>query len=353
MVKHVIIMAGGSGTRLWPASRRSTPKQFLDLGQGRSLFQATLERSMALAPEGMILVVTHQSQVQAIIEQAAAADPGRLVVLPEPIARNTAPAVAYACAFLAAAGEAEASVIVLASDHDIRPVERFRQDVAAAAELAAAERLVVFGIPPTRPETGYGYVESGTREGSGFLVQSFHEKPTPERAGEYLEAGTFFWNSGMFVFRVGTFLEEARRHAPEVAGPLEEVPYPAPQAAGVSVIPVTDALTAAYERLPAISIDYAIMERSDRVAMIRARFDWSDVGSWDEVARIAGDGGAAVSIDSEGSYVYADVPVALAGVKDLIVVVRDGVVLVCGKGSSQLVRGVVDRLKEAGPEDLL
>ena len=357
MVEHVIIMAGGSGTRLWPASRKNLPKQFLDVGQGQSLFWATLERSLALKPAGQILVVTHQSQVNAIRTQLADRDlpSGKIVILPEPIARNTAPAIMYACAYLRFLQQHDRSVIVLASDHIIGPTETFTADVGRAAQIASEGRLVVFGIPPTRPETGDGYVESAARHSSGYLVESFHEKPDTETARRYHEDDRFFWNSGMFTFRADTFIEEVDTHATEVAAPFANAVFQTECSGEIEVVSVTDELRSIYEKLPSVSVDYAVMEKSRRVAMVKAEFQWSDVGSWDEVARLLGDrdDGATVSVGASHNFVYSDIPVALAGVEDLIVVVKNGVAMVCRRGSSQLVKKVVDQIKEGGDPGLL
>lgn len=362
MIEHVAILAGGSGTRLWPASRRSSPKQFLDLGSGRSLFQRTLERSLGLRPRGRILVVTHESQAQAVRAQAAellaavpAAEAGRrLAILAEPVSRNTAPAIAYACAWLEARGEGGAPLIVLPADHVIEPPERFAAAVEMAAALATDGHLVVFGVRPTRPETGYGYIEAGERVGEGYLVRTFHEKPDEARARRYLDTGGFYWNSGMFTFTARSFLDEARALAPALAGPFLEA------RAALAASEPRDAIVAAgavlrrlYGDLRSISIDYAVMEKSRRVAVVEANFEWSDVGSWDEVARLGQAKGEVASVEGGGNFVLSDIPVALAGVSDLIVVIRDGVGLVCRKGSSQLVRDIVEQAKAKGRSDLL
>jgi mannose-1-phosphate guanylyltransferase/mannose-6-phosphate isomerase len=354
MVKHVVIMAGGTGTRLWPASRSKTPKQFLDLGTGRSLFQEALVRSLALGLEGEVFVVTHESQAPEIHRHTGAHPEGtrRTTILCEPVARNTAAAIAYPMALLEARGDADEPVLVLASDHLIRPVDQFVADVEKASVLAERGKLVVFGIPPTRPETGYGYVEAGEKQKPGLAVRSFHEKPDEPTAARYLAEGRFYWNSGMFAFTPATFLAELREHAPDVARPFDESSGWAEQDPGPARTAAPSAgLREVYDRLPAISVDYAVMERSRSVAMIPAGFQWSDVGSWDEVARLAGDeGNPALAVEAEGNFVHADVPVALAGVKDLLVVVKDGVVLICARGSSQLVRDLVAKAREERQE---
>lgn len=358
MVKHVVILAGGSGTRLWPASRAAFPKQFLALRRGKSLFQETLERASSLGIEGAIIVVTHKDHMDEIVKQWNSLSPvertqGR-IVLPEPIARNTAPAIAYAAAFLKNEGEAEESFIVLASDHLIEPVDQFQRDVEKAAQLAQQGFLVTFGIPPRGPDTGYGYVETGKEQPPGRRVRRFHEKPDRATAVSYVDKGNFYWNSGMFTFRVDVFLDELKRSAPEVVEPFEGISIETTERESVRVPKDLQTVQSAYEGLPSISIDYALMERSSNTSMVEATFDWSDVGSWDEVSRhFSAEKTEALEVDADGNFVYSDIPVAIAGISDLIVVVKKGVALICRKGSSQLVRDIVEELKQKKRKELL
>lgn len=346
MVGSVLILAGGSGTRLWPASTSARPKQFLDPGTGSSLLQMTVLRAAAVVPSGPILVVTHYSQAEEVSRQCATLEglADRVQVVAEPEMRNTAPAVALGLFHLARSGGtgAEEPTLVLASDHLIAPVEAFAADVEKADQLAREGYLVVFGIPPTRPETGYGYIEAGEPHGPGRLVAGFREKPDLETAREFLRRGTFSWNSGMFVFRRDVMLEELDRYEPAITAPFR------------------DTSLDFYASLPRRSLDHAVMERSDRVAMVETTFRWNDVGSWDEMAALAEEGafgpdpsGTAplVSVQSRNNYVFADTTVALCGVEDLIVVVREGRVLVARRGTGQLVKEVVDTLRARGEEE--
>jgi len=362
VVHHVVIMAGGSGTRLWPASRSRHPKQFLNLGTEKTLFQETLFRSFALGINGKIIIVTHREQVNFILDQinavfAADRSGFEIIVLAEPEARNTAPAVMLAARFLEAAGERESSVCVLPADHMIYPVENFKEDVNSAAGIAESGKLVTFGIEPTCPETGYGYIETGDRFKTGFLVSRFREKPDAETAREFLKQGNFFWNSGIFSFNVGVFLDEVKRYSPAIYDgfvPVNFTGYIKRTGENLFVIPSHGAVEAVYRKIPSISIDYAVMEKSRRTAMVKASFVWSDVGSWDEVSRVAEiDNGNVFTEDSKGNFVFSDMPVALVGVNDLLVIQKKGALLICRKGESQRTKSIVERIKKSGRDDLL
>ena len=358
-----LILAGGSGTRLWPASRAATPKQYLSFDGGPSYLQQALLRARAVSSD-LVVVVTSEDQVDTVAAQTAAlhAAPGRApcYIVGEPAARNTAPAVALGAGFasrVTGAGDGDAALLVLSSDHAIEPETAFAADVGAARRLAMRGWLTTFGIRPTRPDTGYGYLELGEQLTGGYRVAAFREKPDRASAERFLAAGGFLWNAGMFLFSLQLLRSELHRHAPAVAPllavpPLRtESPAPAPAAAGRPVVvPPSPELRAAYDGLKAISIDYALMERSDRVAAVPASFRWSDVGSWDELARIADGDPPAAAAEARGNAVFSDLPVALAGVDDLIVVVKNGAVLVTRKGRSQLVREAVQALGERRPD---
>lgn len=374
MPEATIIMAGGSGTRLWPASLRSHPKQLLRIGSVYSLIQQAMLRAAA-ASDGPIVIVTNQDHVEPIATHAAElADATlqglqeRLVYLPEPLGRNTAPAIALGMAYLRTVLPPDATALILTADHLIEPVDAFVSDARRASTLAEAGHLVCFGIPPYRPETGYGYIEAGKALDGGHAISAFKEKPDAETAASYLAAGNYFWNAGMFAFGINSFWAELAASAPDVEAhftrlePELELSTRADGAAACN----PDRLRPIYETAPKISIDYALMERSSKGAVVPASFRWSDVGSWDEAAGInekaMAAGGAArdpdarvepIVIEASGVHVHSELPVAVCGVPDIHVVVTNGKVLVCKRGESQLVKQVVEEAERRGDANFL
>ena len=354
MVDHVFILAGGSGTRLWPASTRNNPKQFLSLSGNKSLLALTIERARGLDIPGEIVIITLEDQLGGILEECSSLQ-GGITVIPEPFARNTGPALALGAKYVASKHSRDDTILVLAADHLISPQAQFASDVKKAAELAEQGMLVTFGIPPTFASTGYGYIEEGEPVGPGAKVASFREKPDRETAEEFLERGNYYWNSGMFLFSAGLFLDEVTKHEAEITDAFAGLGDFSEERRGNAIVACRDeAVRKSYEKAPKISVDYAVMERSGQVGVIKAAFDWNDIGSWDEVAALGAEGtGEVFRVDSEGTYVYSDTPVALCGVDDLIVIVKNGRVLVCRKGETQKVKEIVTMLKEKDRNDLL
>lgn len=360
MHSNAIILAGGSGTRLWPASTKGRPKQFMVIrapdGAQRSLLEQTILRAGA-AVSGVILIVTHHSQVadtNAVLEVLDAQIASRVHVLAEPEAKNTAPAIALAARHLASSGHDGEPALVLAADHVIPDTAAFADAARRAATVAEAGALVTFGIRPTRPDTGFGYIEVGEplsgsggelagaeKTSGGYQVAAFREKPDQKTAEEYLASGRFKWNSGMFCFMPHVFLSELATHAPEIAGAFASLD-----------LDDKAAVATAYAAVPKISVDYAVFERTTKAAVLPVDFVWSDVGSWDEAARFAG-AGEVFEVEARNNFVLSDTPVALCGVEDLIVVKEGGRLLVCRKGKSQLVKDLVGRLQENGRTELL
>jgi mannose-1-phosphate guanylyltransferase/mannose-1-phosphate guanylyltransferase/mannose-6-phosphate isomerase len=374
MFDDCIIMAGGSGVRLWPASNSGRPKQFLSLAGEGNFFTDAVDRALALTrPGGQVIVIAgkvHASHIIRSLERYAGADKKRLVMIPEPLAKNTAPAMACGAFYAGGANRENRTILVLTSDHSIRPLPVFQADAEAASAFSARGNLVVFGIPPTGPATGYGYIEAGEElDQTVRRVRSFREKPDREKAEEFLAAGNYYWNSGMFGFSSAFILEEFRRNAPEIYGAFEKLAAPGKDAysvqGGIRVLDNWPGLAEAYQAAPGISVDYAIAEKCRSVAMVTARFQWFDVGSWDEYARLVSEhrgGGLQAEVfaqDASGCFVDSDLPVALCGVDDLIVVIRSGkdggpaTALVAKKGATQGVRNIVEQIRAAGRTDLL
>jgi len=380
MINDCLIMAGGSGTRLWPASSSRKPKQFLSAAKDgkENFFSLSLERALRVVPEsdGRVIVITGKTQLPFAVNACSglsADEKKRLVLIPEPDAKNTAPAIACAIAYAGKTGGWNRTMLVLTSDHIIKPIDVFLKDVKSAAQYAEQKKLVIFGISPSGPETGYGYIETESRlAGEVYAVASFHEKPDRETAGQFFASKKYFWNSGMFAFRCDFLAEEYRRLAEDVSGSFEKLKAPDKKSytktKGLCVLDAWAGLKKAYKQVKSISFDYAIAEKCVRTVMIRAGFDWIDIGSWDDYARLLS-GGSSISSANTGADVYtagtdacfvdSDIPVALAGVEDLIVVIRSGkdgspsAALITKKGKTQLVRDVVEKIKQSDGKDIL
>jgi len=347
-----IILCGGAGTRLWPLSRKALPKQFAALLPGGSLFQGAVRRALALGSRVMVAANEGQSSVSA--EQLAALGVREYGSMVEPVGRNTAPAIALACMALDP-GEV---VLVAPSDHLIRGLPEYLAAATRGTELAKQGRIVTFGIEPSYAETGYGYIEA-----DGEDVRSFKEKPDAETAARYVASGRYYWNSGMFCFAAGTFLSELERHAPEVYAACRAAYDRAPCKAPLR--PAAEDMAA----IPSISVDYAVMEKSDRVSCVPcpASMGWSDLGSYDalygELCPQNGDGGSVegqssatvgspepVLVASSGNLVYSSGRrVVLVGVEDLVVVDTPDALLVTKRGDTQRVKYAVEALKKVDP----
>jgi mannose-1-phosphate guanylyltransferase/mannose-6-phosphate isomerase len=339
MAIYPVILCGGAGTRLWPASREDRPKQFLSLAGDRSLFQETLARVAPLTGDtGRIVVIAGRDHAASIVEQLGGVE---AVLLIEPTGRDSAPAMAAAAAWIAEQDPRGVALFV-ASDHHIPDGEAFRASVLAAAAAAGAGRIVTFGVRPTEPSSAYGYIQP---EGPGLAaVRRFVEKPDRRTAAKHVADG-YLWNSGNFVVRADVLLAELEAHAPEV---LAAVRAALPQGPGPS-LPLTEVFSTA----PRISIDYAVMEKSDRVSVLPVDFGWSDLGAWDAVAA-AGDAARGLWIGGDGdgaNLVRAaeGMVVATAGVSDLAIIAERDAVLVCHLSRSQEVKGLVERLRVLSP----
>jgi mannose-1-phosphate guanylyltransferase len=346
---QALVLAGGSGTRFWPLSRRTNPKQLLALEGGQTLLQRTVARLSPLVAPADVWVCT----TAALADAVAAQLPGvpRAQVLAEPEGRNTAPAIAWAVASMPAARRAE-PVVVLPADHRIGDDEAFRAALAQAASAASEGRVLALGVRPRWAETGYGYLEltAPPAEGDGLQqVVRFVEKPDRQRAEAFVASGRYLWNGGIFAFRGDVLLALVERHLPALAAGLATLDRE-PRRLGEI-----------YRTLPAISIDHGVMEKLDDIATLALDCGWSDLGSWEALAEVLPpdrDGnilrGDVVALGCRDSLLWAEEGTVTAVGLDGMVVVRTGdALLVLPKGRSQEVREVVDRLREAGREELL
>jgi len=337
---YPVIMCGGAGSRLWPASRPGRPKQFLPLTGARSLFQETVLRVASLAADGDVVVVAGLGHADAISAELAAIGVEATILL-EPEARDSGPAMAAAAAFVQRR-DPDGVAAIIASDHHIPDAEAFRAAVRAAADEAAGGRIVTLGVTPTWPSPAYGYISP---EHAGLSpVKRFVEKPDPATAARYLTDG-FLWNSGNFIVSAAALMDELGRHAPGIADAARAA-LPADLAG--PLIRLTDAFRTA----PRISIDYAVMEKSDRTSVLPVDFEWSDVGAWDSVlATGAGHTGLHIGVDSDNVLVRAadGMVVATLGVSNIAVIAENDAVLVCDLSRAQDVKAVVDRVKAEAP----
>lgn len=338
-------MSGGAGTRLWPLSRSQRPKQLLPLTAEQTLIQLTAGRCTDEARFGRPIVVTNAHHADAIAEQISDRMPAAIIL--EPAGRNTAPAIA-----LAAIEAEDAILLVMPSDHVIEDVTAFHCAIEAALPVVEQGWMVTFGITPHRPETGYGYIKHGEEIAAGVrAVEAFVEKPPRERAEAYLADGGYDWNAGIFLFRADAYLAAIARHDPEI-GTATRAAMAKAARDGIFVRPDAESFLAS----PSDSIDYAVMEKDDRVAVVPVDMGWSDVGSWDALHELAtpdADGnvlsGDVVAIDTSNCLIRGEGPVVTAvGVKDLVIIATADAVLVLPRGDSQEVKRIVDELKAKG-----
>lgn len=354
-------MAGGTGTRFWPASRNDAPKQLLQLVGGRTMLRQTVDRLGDLAPKERQLIVTNKRLVETIRGQLPELPAAAIVG--EPCKRDTAPCIGLA-ALLVSRDDPAATMAVMPADHVIRPAELFQAAIRQAVELveAAPERIVTFGIKPSYPAEIFGYIHRGEplRKGAKpapvFRVQKFKEKPDAPTAKKYVESGEYYWNSGIFVWRAATILDALRRRQPEMLGHLKKI---------VSAWDTSDR-AAVFDRefaaIKPISIDYAVMEHATDVAVIEAPFEWDDLGGWQSLARLVGDDenanaivGKHLGLNTSGTIVRTNDEhlIVTLGLKDVIVVHTPNATLVADKHSEEQIRQVVKRLEELGWSEYL
>jgi mannose-1-phosphate guanylyltransferase len=357
---YAVILAGGGGTRLWPRSRQSQPKQFVDItGGGRTMIQATADRLGGLVDEQKLFVITGAPFAELTGEQLPHLPSGNIIV--EPSGRNSAPAIGLSCAHLYHR-DPNAVAAFLPADHVIPDTGCFLAALQQAQAVAREGYLVTLGVTPSFPHTGYGYIKSGQtlspngHPASAYIVERFLEKPNRTTAEYFLKEGGYFWNAGIFICRVDRMLWEIERQLPDVHRRLQHV------LTGLRANQAEAALAEVWPEMPNISIDYGVMEHAERVAMVPLNAGWNDVGSWDALEAVLQEDvqhnyvakGEILAIGSERNIVYSDKPfVALIDVEDLVVVETGNALLIGHKTKMQRVKEVVETLRTQGRTDLL
>jgi mannose-1-phosphate guanylyltransferase len=353
---YAIVMAGGSGTRFWPRSRETRPKQLLNITGDTILLRKAIQVIMPIVPASRIKVITTESQAEAV--KTALPEISANNVISEPCARNTAPAIGMSALFLEQ-DNPDAIMVILPADHFIEDEDRFRQLILAGAGHAARSDVVVtIGIMPRGPETGYGYIEADEvidEEAGVYPVRSFHEKPDMQTARGYVARSNFFWNTGIFIARASHMLREIQNHMPHHYRRLMDIKSCLGTDKQAAVI------RESYRAMDAISIDYGVMEKTENVLMVKGDFGWDDVGSWVSAAKHwpmdshhNASVGELISLDAMHCIVYSPKKlVALLGVEGLVIVEEDDVLLVCKKERSQDVKQLVEILRSQGRDDVL
>jgi len=358
----VVIPAGGGGTRLWPRSRQATPKQFLDVVSERTMLQETTDRVRSLVPPERLYVITNARHAGAVRGQLPAVP--ALNIVGEPEGRDSAPAIGLMAAILEKTLGPDAVMATLPADHVIPSDAHFRAILTASALVAADGYLVTLGIPPTGPDTGFGYIQSGEtlRETTDagvpvYAVQQFREKPQREVAEQYLKDGGYFWNAGMFIASVKTLRDLYKTHLPQMEAGFAQI------VAAYGTDEFDAVMRGVFPTLEKVSVDYAIAEKADRVAVIPADIGWNDVGSWQRLAEVlATEGhetentviGHHVGVDTHGALIYSPKRlIATIGLDDIIVIDTPDAILICPKSRSEDVKKIVDELKARGRQELL
>lgn len=345
-----IILAGGSGSRLWPLSRDMYPKQLLSLDNENSLLQQTFLRLRKFSSAENIATVTNIKHFQDIKLQLNSIDSNNLVIA-EPLGKNTAPAIACTLEyFMQKNNNDDDIVLIVPSDHLINDITAFAETVRKGEKLAQAGYIVTFGIKPTYPETGYGYIKTAQSFETGFEVEKFVEKPDLVTAQEYLNSGKFYWNAGIFMAKISTLLDEFAKYEPEIFATLKNLDFSNSTKINYSI----------YEAMPSISIDYAIMEKSDKIALIELESDWNDLGSWQSLYEIKPKDengnvltGKVVVDDVKNSFIYSQKElVAVSGLEDVVIVETEDAIMACKMSDSQSVKKLYEKLKESNTTKL-
>lgn len=339
-----IILAGGSGSRLWPLSREEYPKQLLSFDEKESLLQKTFKRLCVFSNPSEVVTITNIKHYQNIKLQLNNIDKSN-VVLGEPVGKNTAPAIASTLEYFKQTGGADDIVLIVPSDHLIKDLDAFAKTVEKGKVLAEQGYIVTFGIKPDYPETGYGYIKTEKPVLTGYKVERFVEKPDAQTAGKYLASGDYYWNGGIFMGRISVFLSEIEKYAPDIYKHLSELDF-----SKESKIPYM-----LYDKMPSISIDYAVMEKSEKIALVELLSDWNDLGSWQSIYNVKDkdkDGnvltGKVVTDNVKNSLIYSQKEiVAVSGLEDIILVETEDAIMACKKEESQNVKKLYEKLKAA------
>ena len=338
-----IILAGGSGSRLWPLSRDMYPKQLLKFDEQESLLQKTFKRLLTFSKASDVLTITNVVHYPNIKLQLNGIDSSN-IVLGEPMGKNTAPAIGAAMQYFAQTSDEDDVVLIVPSDHLIKDVDAFNNTVEQGKILAQQGYIVTFGIKPTYPETGYGYIKTLKPLNTGYKVERFVEKPDLKTAEHYLESGDYYWNGGIFMGKVSVFLEELKKYTPDIYSKLQDLDFTASTHIDYDI----------YDSMESISIDYAIMEKSDKIALVELKSDWNDLGSWQSIYNVKEKDengnvltGKVVVDNVKNSLIYSQKEiVAVSGLEDVIIVETEDAIMACKLDESQRVKRLYEKLKE-------
>jgi len=337
-----IVLAGGSGSRLWPLSRDEYPKQLLSFDEKESLLQKTYKRLSAISKPSEIVTITNVKHSQNIKFQLNKIIDGN-IVLGEPLSKNTAPAIASALEYFRQTGASDDVVIIVPSDHLIKNTNDFYKTVESGKALAEKGYIVTFGIKPNYPEIGYGYIKVNEELSGGHKVEKFVEKPDAETAKKYLESGDYYWNSGIFMGKISVFMSEIEKYAPDIYQIISEIDF----------LEDKNIKYNTYNKMPSISIDYAVMEKSDKIALVELLSDWNDLGSWQSIYDVKEKDqngnvtiGQVVVDNVTNSLIFSQKEiVAVSGLSDIILVETEDAIMACKKDESQNVKNLYKKLK--------